>query len=49
MQEQKLNKKQLDVIYNLMYLYKKSHKIKSKDDYILLLESKLIKLFDTIE
>lgn len=47
--EQELNKKQLDIIYNLMYIYKKSHKIKSKDAYILLLESKLTKLFNTIE
>ena len=37
-----------DIIYNLMYVYKKSHKIE-KDEYILLLESKLVKLFDTIE
>lgn len=44
-----LNKKQLDIIYNLMYIYKKSHKLKSKEVYILLLESKLTKLFNTIE
>ncbi len=49
MQEQQLNQNQLDIIYNLMYIYKKSHKIKSKDAYILLLESKLTKLFNTIE
>ena len=49
MQEQELNKKQLDIIYNLMYAVKKSHKIKNKDVYILLLESKLTKLFNTIE
>ncbi len=44
-----LNKKQLDIIYNLMYIYKKSHKLKSNEAYILLLESKLTKLFNTIE
>ena len=49
MQEHKLNKNQLDIIYNLMYIYKKSHKIKSKDAYILLLETKLTKLFNTLE
>ncbi len=44
-----MDKKQEEIIYNLMYIIKKSHKIKNKDSYILLLESKLTKLFNTLE
>ena len=47
-QELKKLKELEDIIYNLMYIYKKSHKIE-KDEYILLLETKLTKLFNTLE